>query len=185
MMLKSWLTPLVLVAGAIAGLGSAHAQSPESATGGETGLSAGATISADRLQYGQRWLGGGGVFVDANFNWRFGLEGEANWAFLHQQSSVHESTLLVGPRYQLRAMGSDYRYRPYVKFLIGNGHFNFPYNYGYGNYFVMAPGAGIDYRLNSRFRLRLADFEYQYWPGFTYGAQSNIAISAGVRYRIR
>ena len=176
---------LLLLAGAIAGPAAAHAQSPESATGGEPTLSVGATVSANYLDYGKRWLGGGGAFVDANINWRFGIEGEANWAVLRQQSSTHANTWLIGPRYQLHAMGSSYQYRPYVKFLIGDGHFNFPYNYGYGNYFVMAPGAGLDYRLNSRMRLRAADVEYQYWPGFTFGSLSNLTISAGIRYRLR
>lgn len=181
----TWIAAVALVAASLAGMSTAHAQSPESATGGEALLSAGGTISANRLEYGQHWLGGAGVFVDANISPRLGIEGEANWAFLHQQSDVHTSTLLVGPRYQFGGRGSDYRFRPYAKFLIGNGHFNFPYNLGYGNYFVMAPGGGVDYRLNSRLRLRLADFEWQYWPQFTYGAQSNLSISAGVRYRIR
>lgn len=176
---------LVLLAGSLAGLGTAHAQSPESATGGEPALSAGALVSGNYLDYGKRWLGGGGAFVDATINWRLGIEAEANWAILHQQSQTHANTWLIGPRYQLNAMGSNYRYQPYVKFLIGDGRFNFPYNYAYGNYFVMAPGAGVDYRLNYRLRIRLADFEYQYWPEFTYGATSNLSISAGVRYRIR
>ncbi len=50
----------------------ARAQSPESATGDWSSLSVGGTFSATRLQYGQHWLEGGGVFVDGNFNWRFG-----------------------------------------------------------------------------------------------------------------
>jgi len=43
----------------------------------------------------------------------------------------------------------------------------------------------MDYRVNSRIRLRVFDAEYQYWPGFTYGSMTNLSVSAGVRYRIR
>lgn len=178
-----WGKHLLLV-GLMASVGLVHAQSPESAVGGNEGLAVGGGVSATRLQYGQHWLGGGVVFVDANWNWHYGIEGEANWAVLHQQSSTHAETYLIGPRYQFRGIG-DYRFRPYAKFLMGDGEFNFPYNYAHGSYFVIAPGGGVDYRVNSRFRIRLADVEYQYWPGFTFGSMSNVSVSVGVRYRIR
>lgn len=174
----------LILAGLLFGAPQAHAQSPESATGDWSSLWVGGSFSATRLQYGQHWVEGGGVFVDGNFNWRFGIEGEANWAALHQLSGTHATTYLVGPRYQFNAF-HDYRLRPYVKFLAGDGEFTFPYNYAHGSYFVIAPGGGVDYWLNSRFRLRLADVEYQYWPGFTYGSSSNLSVSVGVRYRIR
>ena len=174
----------LLLAGLLSVGQKASAQSPESAVGDYSSLAAGGSVNVTRLQYGQRWLGGATAFVDANFTWRYGLEGETNWAFLHQEQQIHATTYLVGPRYQFAAMGNNYRWRPYAKFLVGDGYFNFPYHYAWGNYFVMAPGAGIDYRVNSRIRLRLCDAEYQYWPGFTYGAMSNLNVSAGVRYRI-
>jgi hypothetical protein len=174
----------LLLAGLLLGAVPAQAQSPESATGDWSSLSVGGTFSATHLQYGQHWLEGGGVFVDGNFNWRFGVEGEANWAVLHQLSNTHATTYLVGPRYQLNAF-HNYRLRPYAKFLAGDGEFNFPYNYAHGSYFVIAPGGGVDYWLNSRIRLRRGDVEYQYWPGFTYGSSTNFSVSVGVRYRIR
>ena len=182
---RNWIFFTLLVAGALASIGKASAQSPEAATGGEPSLSAGAVVSGNYLEYGKRWLGGAGAFVDANINWRLGIEGEADWARYRQQSDTHATTYLVGPRYQFNAVGSGYRFRPYAKFLIGDGVFNFPFNYGYGNYFVIAPGAGIDFRMNERIRIRLADFEYQYWPSFTFGPVSNLSVSVGVKYRIR
>ena len=93
------------------------------------------------------------------------------------------TTYLVGPRYRFKGLG-NYRFSPYAKFLIGDGSFNFPYNTGTGNYFVMAPGGGIDYHWKSRFDLRLCDVEYQIWPQFSFGSVSNISASAGLRYRI-
>lgn len=174
----------LLSLGLLAGASSARAQSPESATGGEAGLTAGAGISALHLQYGEHWLVGANVSADAYMAPRYGIEGEANWARCHQQSGTWANTYLVGPRYQFNGIG-DYRYRPYAKFLVGVGEFNFPYNYAFGRYFVMAPGVGVDYRLSPRLRLRLFDVEYQYWPGFTYGSMSNFGVSTGIRYRIR
>ena len=164
---------------------SARAQSPESAVGDWSSLSVGGSFNASRIQYGQRWLLGGTGFVDANFTWRYGIEGETNWEVLRQFEQTHATTYLLGPRFQLAGMGDNAQWRPYVKFLVGDGYFNFPYHYATGNYFVMAPGGGIDYRLNSRIRLRVADVEYQYWPGFTYGSMTDLSVSTGVRYRIR
>lgn len=181
---RTWAACALLILSLAAGARNANAQSPESATGGEAALTAGATVTGVHLQYGEHWVLGAGASVDANLGWHYGIEGEANWSRWHEQSGTYATTYLVGPRYQLNAMG-NYRYRPYVKFLAGYGEFNFPYNYAYGTYFVMAPGAGVDYRLTSRIRLRLCDAEYQYWPGFTYGAMSNLSISTGIRYRIR
>jgi len=182
---RRWVTCAVLLAGSLVGIAKAHAQSPEAATGDWSMLSAGGSVNATRLQYGQHWMVGGTAFVDANFNWRYGIEGETNWEVLRSIENTHARTYLIGPRYQMAGFGQNAQWRPYVKFLAGDGYFDFPYNYAWGNYFVMAPGAGMDYRVNSRIRLRLLDVEYQYWPGFTYGSMTNLSVSAGVRYRIR
>jgi len=182
---RKWVTYALLLAGLLLGWSRAHAQSPESATGDWSSLWVGGSFSATHLQYGQQWLLGGTVFADANFTWQYGMEGETNWAVLRQRENTHATTYLIGPRYQLAGLGQNSQFRPYVKFLAGDGYFNFPYSYAWGNYFVMAPGAGVDYRVNSRIRLRLIDAEYQYWPGFTYGSMTNLNVSAGVRYRIR
>jgi hypothetical protein len=94
----------------------------------------------------------------------------------HQQADTHESTYLIGPRISF----GKHRLNPYAKLLMGLGRFNFPYDYGYESYFVVAPGAGVDLRLNQRVRLRLADFEYQEWPQFTFGPIQPYGISAGI-----
>ena len=182
---RRWALGILLLAFSLAGGNRTWAQSQESAIGDWSSLAVGATVSATRLDYGQHWLYGGSVFADANFTWHYGIEGETNWAVLNQVEKTHATTYLIGPRYQLAGLGQDARFRPYAKFLIGDGYFNFPYNYATGNYFVMAPGAGLDCRINSRIRLRLFDVEAQYWPGFTYGSMTNLNVSMGLRYRIR
>jgi hypothetical protein len=119
-------------------------------------------------------------FVDADSKGSLGLEGEARWLTFHQTADVHASTYMAGPRYFRNVR----KFQPYAKVLVGFGQFNFPYNFAHGNYLVVAPGGGVDFRINRRFRVRLADFEYQIWPQFTYGAMSSVGISAGIRYRI-
>jgi hypothetical protein len=143
-------------------------------------LSAGATGSGFYLQYGERKMLGISAFVDVDNRHHFGLEGEARWLVFHQTAEVHAATYAIGPRYH-RDIG---RFQPYAKGLIGIGDFNFPYNYAHGSYLEIAPGGGVDFRISHRIHLRLADFEYQYWPQFTYGAMSSFGVSSGIRVRI-
>ena len=167
---------LVLVAGS-----PARAQVAQSAVGGNEVLSAGVLGSYFHNNYGDRKLLGVSAFVDADLNRHYGIEGEGSWLRWHQRDQVHIDTYLIGPRYQFN---SFHRLSPYAKFLIGDGRFNFPYNYGYGNYLVMAPGGGLDYRLSPRLSLRLINFEYQVWPNFSFGTLDNYGVSAGFRVRI-
>jgi opacity protein-like surface antigen len=166
---------------ALAAATLASAQVAESAVGGNQMVSAGVLGSAFQNNYGQRRLAGFSAFIDVDLNRHYGIEGEGSWLRWHQRDKVYIDTYLAGPRYQFNYIG---RFRPYAKFLIGDGKFNFPYNYGYGNYFVMAPGAGIDFRLTPRIDWRVADFEYQVWPGFTFGTLHNYGISSGIRVRL-
>jgi len=46
---------------------------------------------------------------------------------------------------------------------------------------VMAPGAGVDYSLNRRIKIRL-QAEYQIWPKFTYGSLQPYGVSTGISY---
>jgi hypothetical protein len=182
---RKWILCALLLAFAVGSVAKARAQSQEAAVGGEQHLSVGGDVNGDYLGYGKRWIGGAGASVDVGVNRWLGAEGEANFTFYRQFANTHETTYLGGLRYTFPAMGDSYRLHPYAKCLAGVGYFYFPYNYAHGSYFVVAPGAGVDYRLTYHFRLRLVDFEYQYWPQFTFGATQNYAITTGVRYVIR
>ena len=157
----------------------AMGQAAESADAGRAMLSVGVAGSGFTLQYGDRKMLGITAWVDADTIRRFGLEGEMRRLEYHQTANVHAETYLAGLRYHFNYG----RTQPYIKALAGDGHFNFPYNFATGNYFVIAGGGGVDYRLSRRWIAR-ADFEYQQWPQFTFGAMNSIGGTVGIRCRI-
>ncbi|MGD0902109.1 MAG: outer membrane beta-barrel protein [Terracidiphilus sp.] len=170
----------VLVAVFLAGLRPASGQVAPAAESGGLKLTVGATATGYSLDYGERKMLGVAAIADADTNRRIGIEGEAQWLIFHQTANVHTTTYLIGPRYHLN-FG---RLQPYAKGLVGFGRFNYPYNLGQDKDLVIAPGGGVDFRLTRRIRLRLADFEYQYWPQFHFGALSSYGVSSGIRVRI-
>lgn len=159
----------------------ASGQALYTATGPGSYVSVGVTGSLFQSQYGQRLLGGTAVYVDANLYRRVGIEAEARWLNLHTDEDVRQRTYLVGPKLSLKGRG----FRPYAKFLVGRGEFDFPFGYAHGSYFAMAPGAGLDLRIRqSRVSIRVIDFEYQVWPGFSFGTLRPYGASAGVSVRV-
>jgi hypothetical protein len=175
--LRSWLAAALLSLIAAA----ASAQVAASSYGGNQTFAVGGMGSGFHLDYGHRDLAGAGIYADGDLNDRWGLEGEANWLWLHQFADTHYSTYLGGPRRNFNVNGN---FRPYVKLMGGGGLFNFPYSYAHGSYFVVAGGGGLDYHAAHRLRIRLADFEYQYWPQFSFGAIKTYGVTAGVEYEI-
>lgn len=173
---------ILIAACLLAAAVSAQAQSPQSAYYGDQTLSVGGAVNLTHLQYGEHWLLGAGAFVDANLTWHYGIEGEGTWGRWREELGTHDTTYLIGPRYRF-AFLSNSRFSPYAKFLIGDGDFYFPQNYATGNYFVMAPGTGIDYHWKPRLDIRV-DAEDQMWPQFTYGFINNLGVSVGLRYRV-
>jgi hypothetical protein len=109
-----------------------------------------------------------------------GIEAEGRWLRQNALANTTESTYLVGPRMQFRKEP----FSPYAKVLAGLGHFNFPYNDAHGSYFVIAPGAGVDFYVNNSLKIRLVDIEYQQWPQFTFGTISPYGVSFGLSYRV-
>lgn len=174
---RKWLVYLLLAVLPLLGAGRALGQSRESATAGRTFLWVGGGASAYYLQYGAVKNYGVTAYVDGDSVRRFGFEAEGRWLDYHQTSNIHAETYLAGPRYHFNTG----RLQPYVKGLGGLGKFNFTDNYAKGSYLVVAGGGGADYRLSSRWGAR-ADFEYQYWPQFTFGPMSSGGVTLGVRY---
>lgn len=187
---SAWPAPAFLPVLLAAGLGlasMARAQSVPDASEGGFRLSAGGTASAYELGYGEVKKLGASAFVDFDTLHHFGVEGEARWLSFALQptgpgpaADEHATTYLIGPRYS-RHYG---KFQPYVKGLVGVGEFNFPYNLGTDSCFVVAPGAGVDYRLTHRISWRAVDAEYQFWPQFYYGNMKSYGVSSGIRINI-
>jgi hypothetical protein len=159
---------------------AACAQVVPAGDAGGYNLTVGATATGDYLQYGARKMLGIAAIADLDTKRRIGFEGEAQWLMFHQTANVHTTTYVIGPRYHL----TYGRFQPYVKGLIGFGQFNYPYNLGTDTDLVIEPGGGLDFRVTHRIRIRVADFEYQIWPQFHYGALSSYGLSTGIRVRI-
>lgn len=160
---------------------SLEAQVTESAEQGGLVLSAGGAFSGYYLGFGQRKMMGPTAFVDFGSRSPLTFEAEARWLDLNELANVHTTTYLGGPRYSFRPRA---RLMPYAKVLVGDGEFSFAYNLAHGSYFVVAPGAGLEYQLNRRVYFRLIDAEYQYWSQFTYGSLPTYGVSTGLRIRI-
>jgi hypothetical protein len=144
---------------------------------------AGAEVSGDSLQYGERRMMGVTGFAEVDSRRRFGLEAEVNRVQLFAEEDETAFTYLAGPRYRF-VLG---RFQPWMKALAGMGEFNFPAytRLPSRSNLVIAPGGGLDYRLNRRIRLRIVDFEYQMWPGFSTAPASAMSVRTGIRIRLR
>ena len=158
--------------------GRAGAQATYAAYGPGSYVSVGAEFAGFESDYGKRLLEGPTVYVDAHLYRLVGVEAEGRDLNLHTDEGIKERTYLIGPKLSWTGR----RLRPYVKFLVGRGEFDYPFGYATGSYFVTAPGGGVDYRVGqSRFILR-GDFEYQIWPNFTYGAIKPYGASVGISF---
>jgi hypothetical protein len=155
----------------------ASAQAVPTATGPGSFVSVGLAASGFQQDYGQHYIGGETLFVDANLFRRIGVEAEVRRLNFNTSEDVKENTYLVGPR--ITAFRRNLR--PYIKLLAGRGTFDFPFHYATGSYFVVAPAAGLDWHLgDSRFTVRVADFEYQIWPQFSFGQLHPYGLSTGI-----
>jgi opacity protein-like surface antigen len=159
---------------------SAHGQALPTATGPGSYVNVGVTGAWFNVNYGQRWVGGGSIYVDANLYRHYGAEVEYQTFRYNQQAGIRQTTYLAGPRVSFRTRGLV----PYADILVGRGDFDFPYGYAKGTYFVYAPGGGLDYDLTSKIKLRLINVQYQKWPQFTFGDLHPYGASAGISLRV-
>jgi hypothetical protein len=179
LVMRMWLALFVLLALCCAAR-RLHAQAMTTASGPGMYVAVGGGVTAMESDYGQRYLGGGVAYVDANLSPRLGAEIEAKFLRFHTSEDVTEDTYLAGIRYAL----PDRRLQPYAKVLAGLGQIQFPFHYASGSYLVVAGGAGIDYHFSGRWTARLIDVEYQDWPQFTYGSLHPYGVSAGLSFRV-
>lgn len=170
---------VTLTCALVFGTSEARAQAVPTATGPGSYISIGLAASGFQQDYGRRYIGGETLYVDANLFRRIGVEFEARRLNFHTSEDVKENTYLAGIKYSIRPRNL----RPYVKLMAGRGTLDFPFHYAVGSYFVVAPAAGLDWHLtNSRWAVRVVDFQYQIWPKFSYGQLHPYGISAGVSF---
>ncbi|WP_353063740.1 hypothetical protein RBB77_21155 [Tunturibacter psychrotolerans] len=154
-----------------------HAQALPTASAPEPRWLVGGTYSFFAADYGKRDLGGGSGFVDYSRSERISYEAEVRFLTINEEVGTHQSTYLVGGKFPYHRRWLT----AYGKVLIGDGHFHFPYDYADGNYFVLAPGGGVDLALGrSRYSVRLVDFEYQWWLNFPFGTLRPYGASTGI-----
>ncbi len=174
------LTGAALLTSFGSGASLLRAQAMPQATGPGSFVSVGYEFSAYRNPYGQRNLGGYGVYVDLHPTWRYGIEAEGRTLSLNSDEGVTLKNYLIGPKVTVLPG----RIQPYGKFLVGAGHITFPFGYATGTYFSYVPGGGVDIRVNDFVSVRAADFEYQMWDKFDYGPMRPYGVSVGVEVRL-
>ena len=182
MISKRQLCAFVLTVGTwLAGARAAHSQALPTATGPGVYFSVGGGVSAYQVDYGQSIDYGSMAFANIHLRGRYALEGEARFLKYHTDEQVTQTTYMIGPEAVLLRHGAI---RPYAKFLVGDARMTFPFGYAKGNYFVMAPGGGVDVHIAPKVDLRLIDVEYQSWPQFTFGNLHPFGVSMGIRFRV-
>ncbi len=129
---------------------------------------------------------GYGFFGDYMVSRYFGAEGEIRLLDVNKPDGQTQKNFLVGP------IVDAYRYHRftgYAKLLLGVDTIHYPNAEGYGTYFAMAPGGGVEYQLSARFKLR-GEYEYHFIPsapGFPNMPSNGLTpsgYSGGISYRI-
>lgn len=147
---------------------------------GKLHISVGGMVSTYDLSYGSRHLLGYTAFTDVDTFRPLGIEAEVRRLEFRQINQENAATYSIGIRYR----HEKGRVAPYGKFLAGLATLNFPYSYAHGRYAALSLGGGIDLRVRQHIDFR-GDFEYQRWPGFTFGSMNAYGASFGLRYHIR
>ena len=186
------LFPLLLIAGSL----RVTAQVAPSAYAKGISVTAGGEASAFQPDYAgfgipqtsTNRLYGIGAFVDVKFTPWIQMEGEGRWLNFNQLDGIYENNYLIGPRLPIYKL-HFWRATPYGKVLFGYSRLSFEDGNGWGRYTTIAYGGGLDIKATKRINVRLPDFEYQQWPGFTEGGAQKYdltpyGLSVGVSYRV-
>ncbi|MGB0063484.1 MAG: outer membrane beta-barrel protein [Terracidiphilus sp.] len=132
-------------------------------------------------------LYGIGAFGDARFNRWAQVEAEARWLRFNEYFGIYQNTYSIGPRIPIKE-DMFRHFTPYGKVLIGWGTM---YNLA-GKALAFTYGGGVDYKLNSRFKIRIIDIEYQQWRVVTTNGLGQVVpndlwpygASVGLSYRV-
>jgi hypothetical protein len=114
-----------------------------------------------------------------------GVAEEARFLRFNTFYGETEDNYLAGPRYLFGNFG---KIEPYAQCLGGLGKMQYPFAIGSDDYLAISPGAGVGYRIASRWLLR-GGYEYQFWlnsPRFTNEPQHQITptgFHVGIAFR--
>jgi len=140
-------------------------------------LQIGVGYSSAKPDYSQQTFTGIAVYADFDFLPYLGVEAEFHKVDTPSSDQSYQMTGEVGVRY-FRTCG---RVVPYVKVMIGRGDFDYPYSLTNLSYNLYAGGAGADFKVAERLRLR-ADYEVQSWSSFPSGGLKPKLLTFGVAY---
>ena len=204
MLIKRSILALLCFAFSAVALVSAHGQVVPSATERVFTIRVGGLASAFQPDYageheaqtGPQRLYGVGAYVDAHFSRWIQPELEMRWGSFNEYNpsptisgsqGIDEDTYSLGERVPIKTF---HKFTPYGKVLVGIGTASWLQQPG----LVLTYGGGVDYRLNRKFTIRCADFEFQQWPvssanpnppgGTTSFNVWPYGLSAGMSYRI-
>jgi opacity protein-like surface antigen len=129
-----------------------------------------------------------GVCAFGNYNWNhhYGVEAHVRFLNFNSWNGETEQNYLAGPRYTF--LHSN-KWRPFASFQVGLVKIQYPFSMGNGTSFAMAPGGGVECRLNRKWSIRGA-YEYQLLtnsPNFTNEPQFGIKPNGplvGISYQI-
>ena len=120
-----------------------------------------------------------GTYIDLDINRWFGVEAEGRWGRTNQ-TKVAESNYLLGLRAPITKLG---RFHIYGKALMGYAKMDFGVYSATGQFTDIAFGGGAEVKLRHKLNLRVADFEYQYWPKWGVQTLKPYGLSAGLAYK--
>jgi hypothetical protein len=131
-------------------------------------------------------ISGIGVFGDYNWNHQWSVEAKARFLDFNSWYGETEQDYLVGPHYTFL---HNNKLRPFASFQIGIVRMQYPFKIGTQSLFAMAPGGGVEYRLNHKWAVR-GSYEFQFLPNspnFTdepkFGIKPN-GLSVGISYHL-
>ncbi len=116
-------------------------------------------------------------FSGHGFKGHWGIEGNFRNSKPTSDSTVYERTYEIGPRYYFTAG----RLKPYAKFMVGRGVYNYHNTAANVAYNMIAGGVGGDYQLTRSLNIR-AEYELQNWFGFPLQPLRPGLVTIGVAY---